>query len=82
MKLIEGKYQLPRAGEALTRFSSQLQQFTQWARQGTGREVIVWALKSPEYAEAAEQTVLRAAGNPQGVRFVYGVDGLFQYLTR
>ena len=28
------------------------------------------------------EAVLQAAGNPQGVRFVYGVEGLFQYLSQ
>jgi hypothetical protein len=42
----------------------------------SGREVVVWALKSPENAATAGQPVLQAAGNPQGVRFVYGVEGL------
>lgn len=80
MRAIEGKYRLPSGGEALTRMGSQIQQFTQWASQGTGREVVVWALKNPENVAKAEQKVLEAAGNPQGVRFVYGVEGLFQYL--
>jgi len=30
LRAIEGKYQLPRAGEALTRMGSQIQQFAQW----------------------------------------------------
>jgi hypothetical protein len=80
LRAIEGKYQLPKAGEALTRMGSQIQQFTQWASQGANREVVVWALKSPANVAEAEQVVLQAAGNPQGVRFVYGVEGLFQYL--
>jgi hypothetical protein len=81
-RVIEGKYQLPSAGEALTRTGSQIQQFTQWASQGANREVVVWALKSPQNATEAEQAVLQAAGNPQGVRFVYGVQGLFDYLSQ
>ena len=82
LRALEGKYQLPSGGEALTRLGSQLQQFTKWASQGTGREVVVWALKSPVNVAEAEQAVLQAAGNPQGVRFVYGVEGLFQYLSQ
>ena len=82
MIALEGKYRLPTSGESLTRLGAQLQQFTQWASQGTGREVVVWALKNPDNATKAEQTVLQAAGNPQGVRFVYGVEGLFQYLSK
>jgi hypothetical protein len=83
LRVIEGKYQLPtKAGEALSRMGSQIQQFTQWASQGANREVVVWALKSPVNATKAESAVLQAAGNPQGVRFVYGVEGLFQYLNQ
>jgi RHS repeat-associated protein len=82
LRVVEGKYQLPSAGPALTRIGSQIQQYSQWATQGSGREVVVWALKSPQNAATAEQTVLQAAGNPQGVRFVYGVKGLFDYLTQ
>jgi RHS repeat-associated protein len=82
LRVVEGKYQLPSAGPALTRIGSQIQQYSQWASQGAGREVVVWALKSPQNAATAEQTVLQAAGNPQGVRFVYGVKGLFDYLTQ
>ena len=81
-RVIEGKYQLPKAGEALSRTGSQIQQFTQWASQGANREVVVWALKSPEKAAEAEQAVLQAAGSPQGVKFVYGVEGLFEYLSQ
>jgi len=77
--LLEGKYQLPRAGEALARFGSQLQQFTQWASQMPGREVVVWALKQPDNIAKAEQVVLNAA-QVQGVRFVYGAEGLFEFL--
>jgi RHS repeat-associated protein len=82
MRLLEGKYQLPRAGEALSRMGSQIQQFAQWAAQAPNREVVVWALKSPDKVAEAEQVVLQAAGNPQGVRFLYGVEGLFEYLSQ
>lgn len=82
MRALEGKYQLPKAGEALSRMGSQIQQFAQWAAQGPNREVVVWALKSPDKVAEAEQAVLQAAGNPQGVRFVYGVEGLFEYLSQ
>lgn len=82
LRVLEAKYQLPsRAGEALARMSSQLQQFTQWASQGPGREVVVWALKKPDDVAKAEQIVLQASG-VQNVRFVYGVEGLFEYLLQ
>ena len=77
----EANYQLPSAGEALSRMGSQIQQFAQWASQAPNREVVVWALKSPEKLAEAEQAVLQAAGNPHGVRFVYGVEGHFEYLS-
>jgi len=80
LRVLEGKYQLPRAGEALSRLGLQLQQFTTWASQGPGREVVVWALKRPDNIAKAEQVVRQAAGNPQGVRFVYGIEGLAEYL--
>ena len=41
LRAIEGKYRLPSGGEALTRMGSQVQQFSQWASQGAGREVVV-----------------------------------------
>jgi RHS repeat-associated protein len=78
--VLEAKYRLPPAGEALTRLGAQLQQFSQWSSQGTGREVVVWALKRPDNASRAEEVVLRAAGSPNGVRFLYGVEELFQHL--
>jgi hypothetical protein len=82
VRALEAKYQLPSAGEALSRMGSQIQQFTQWASQAPNREVVVWALKSPDKVAEAEQAVLQAAGNPQGVKFVYGVEGLFEYLSQ
>jgi hypothetical protein len=77
---LEGKYRLPSLGEPLSRLGAQLQQFTQWSSQGPGREVVVWALREPENVAKAEEVVLRAAGNPQGVRFVYGIEGLYNLL--
>ena len=43
---------------------------------------LVLHYKSPENAETAEKTVLEAAGNPIGVKFVYGIEGFFEYLSQ
>jgi len=80
--IMEAKYQLPRAGEALSRMMLQLGQFASHAA-ANGGHVVVWTYQPTNAAEIAkflQHCTAAGVANPSSIRFVHGMMGLAQYL--
>jgi RHS repeat-associated protein len=79
--MLEVKYSLPRAGDALTRLTAQANAMLTHPGVASGRaQAVVWSYKEP--TQAAMRDVLSALGPAASrVQFVHGVEGLYRYLV-